>query len=124
LKNITTRSLRNKTPYEAWYKELPEVSHLHEIGCKAWVFVMDNNLKIYNRSIPCILVSYSDNSKVYCCWDRTSGHIHVTRNVVFAESQDLAMHALHPGVVVNNEDTVDMDEDSHCNTREVTIPNH
>jgi len=105
LKNITTRSLRNKTPYEAWYKELPEVSHLHEIGCKAWVFVMDNNLKIYNRSIPCILVSYSDNLKAYHCWDRTSSHIHVTRNVVFVESQDLAMHALQAGVVVNNEDS-------------------
>jgi len=117
-----TRSLRNKTPYEAWYKKLPEVSHLHEIGCKAWVFVIDNNPKIYNRSIPCILVSYSDNSKAYCCWDRTRGH--VTRYVIFAESQELAMHALHPGVVVNNEDMADMDEDTHHNTREVTISYH
>jgi len=121
LKNIaTTRTLRKKTPYEAWYNKLPDVSHLHKIGCKAWVFVMDNNPKIYNRSVPCIRVSYSNNLKAYRCWDRTSSRIHVTRNVVFTESQDMAMHALHPGIVVNNEDTVDIDEDSHRNTKGTT----
>src|SRR5882724_11884474 len=117
LKKIaTTKTLRNKTPYKAWHNKLPNVLHLRKIGCKAWVFVMDNNPKICNRSVPCILVGYSDNSKAYCCWDRTSSRIHVTRNVVFAESQDMATHALHPGIVVNNEDTTDIDEDSHHNT--------
>jgi len=62
LKNITTtRTLRNKTPYEAWYNKCPNVSHLHKLGCKAWVFIMDNNPKIYNRSVQCVLVGYYDN---------------------------------------------------------------
>ena len=53
------------------------------------VFVLDNNLRIYNNSIECKLISYSDNSKAYRCWDKQSGWIHTTWNVVFAESQDL-----------------------------------
>ena len=90
LKNLsTTRSLKSKTPHEAWYDQHPDLTHLRELGCRAWVFVVDNNLKIYNRSIECKLVSYSDNSKAYHCWDKWSGQIHTTQNVVFAESQDL-----------------------------------
>jgi len=84
---------------------------------------MDNNPKIYNRSVQCILVGYSDNSKAYQCWDRISGHIHVTRNIVFTKSQDLATRVLHPGVVVNEECSKDNDEESYCNTMEAATSN-
>jgi hypothetical protein len=39
---------------------------LHEIGCKAFVLILDkNNPKIYACSFECILISYSPESKVY-----------------------------------------------------------
>ena len=79
LKKITTtRTLKDKTPHEAWYGRCPDVSHLHELGCHVWILVMDKSPKIYNRSIECKLIGYSDNLKAYCCWDSQTGCIHVT----------------------------------------------
>jgi len=70
LKNCTpTRTLTDKTPFEMWYGHCPDVSHLHELGCKVWVHIPGENPKIYNWSIKCMLVSYSYNSKAYHCLD-------------------------------------------------------
>ena len=71
---------------------------------------MDNNPKIYNHSIECLLVGYSNNSKAYWCWDKRTDHIHVTHNVVFAELQDLQIQALHPGLVLNDDDPDDVED--------------
>ena len=106
LKNRTpTRTLEDKTPFDMWYGERPDVSHLRELGCKVWVHIPSDNPKIYNRLVECILVGYSDSYKVYRCLHRSSGHIHVTRNIVFAESQDLRECPLHPGVTVGEAGT-------------------
>jgi hypothetical protein len=60
-----TRTLKNKTPFEAWYGRCPDLSNLRKLGCKAWVYIMTENPKIYSRSIECILVGYSEISKAY-----------------------------------------------------------
>ena len=66
LENHTpTRTLDNKTLFEMWYGEHPNISHLHELGCKVWVHIPGENPKIYNRSVECILVGYSNCSKAY-----------------------------------------------------------
>ena len=80
---------------------------------------MDNNPKIYNCSIECKLVGYLDNSKAYHCWDKRSGWIHTTLNAVFAESQDLRERALHPGLILDNNPSDNVDEASPC-----SIPSH
>jgi hypothetical protein len=89
-------------PYELWYGRKPDLSNLRELGCSAWVYNMADNPKIYDRSIKCVLVGYSGNSKAYRCWDRTNGRIHITRNVTFAESQDSRPRPLHPGVILGD----------------------
>jgi hypothetical protein len=58
-----------------WYGSCPDISHLRELGCRAWVFIMPNNLKIYNWPLKCILVGYSENLKVYCYLDKATGQI-------------------------------------------------
>jgi transposase InsO family protein len=104
LKNRThTRTLQDKTPYEMWFGVRPDITHLRELGCRAWVHITGENPKIYNRSIECVLIGYSETSKAYRCLDRSTGKIHVTRNVVFAESQDSRPRNLHPGVVINKD---------------------
>src|SRR5882672_8589745 len=109
LKNRTpTRTLVDKTPYEMWYGRRPDVSHLRELGCKVWVHIPGDNPKIYNQSIECVLVGYSENSKTYRCLERSSGRIHVSRNVFFTESQDLRERPLHPGLMI---DGIDADTD-------------
>src|SRR5882724_5838385 len=51
LKNcMPTRTLADKTPFKMWYGCHPDVSHLHELGCKFWVHIPSENPKIYNRS--------------------------------------------------------------------------
>jgi hypothetical protein len=39
---------------------------------------------------------------IHQCYDRTNSRIHVTRNVTFAESLDLELQPLHPGLILNN----------------------
>lgn len=57
---------RKKTPFEAWWNEKPDFSHMREIGCKAYVLIQNkHNPKIYDRSLPCILIGYSCDSKAY-----------------------------------------------------------
>src|SRR5882672_10558620 len=99
LKNrMPTRTLVDKTPYKMWYGRRPDVSHLRELGCKVWVHILGDNPKIYNWSIECVLVGYSENSKMYCCLGHSSGRIHVSRNMFFTESQDLRERPLPPGL--------------------------
>ena len=64
---MPTRTLEDTTPFEMWCGERPDVSHLCELGCKVWVHIPGDNPKIYNRSVECILVGYSDSSKAYRC---------------------------------------------------------
>jgi hypothetical protein len=67
-------------PFEAWYGKRPDLSNLCELRCEAWVYIMADNPKIYNHSIECVLVCYSENSKAYWCLDHMNGRIHVTTN--------------------------------------------
>ena len=98
LKNCTlTRTLTDKTPFEMWYGQHPDISHLCKLGCKVWVHVAGESPKIYNQYIECILFGYSDNSKTYCCLEWSTGCIHISCNMFFTESQDLREHLLPPG---------------------------
>ena len=67
LTNFTaSSSLNGKTPYELWFGHMPSLSHLHKIGCRAFALVQTHNLKILQRSTPCILISYAPCAKAYC----------------------------------------------------------
>jgi len=66
LKNHTpTRTLVDKTPFQMWYRQFPDISHLSELDCKVWIHVASENPKIYNRSVEYVLVGYSDTSKAF-----------------------------------------------------------
>jgi hypothetical protein len=38
-----TRALNGKTPYEAWHKSKPNISHLREFGSDVWVLDESKN---------------------------------------------------------------------------------
>ena len=40
-----TMSLKNKTPYEAWFKKKPNVSHLREFGAPVWILLQGQNVQ-------------------------------------------------------------------------------
>jgi transposase InsO family protein len=58
LKNrMPTKALEDKTPYEVWTGHKPDLSHLREIGCRAFILIQNRHVaKIYNRSVKCVLV--------------------------------------------------------------------
>jgi hypothetical protein len=77
----TTKSLQNKTPWELWYGQMPDYSYMCEIGCRAFILIQNqNNPKIYEWSIECILIGYNGQSKTYRCYypKRGKSTIHIT----------------------------------------------
>src|SRR6266481_9171351 len=122
-----TCRLKDKTPYEMYYGQKPDLSHLCKIGCKAFVLIQSKDQpKIYNRSVECVLVRYSAKSKAFRCWNKQTGCIIVSRNVHFIETKDTKscpLHYKHSTLGVDSED----EDDEHpipsthpCETRTLT----
>jgi hypothetical protein len=84
-----TVSLDGGTPYEAYYNRPPDYSRLREIGCQAFVLVLNrHNPKIYDRSLECVLIGYDLNSKTYRCYNRTTKQVYSSYHVRFIESHE------------------------------------
>ena len=78
---------KKKTPYEAWYDQKPDLSYLHEIGCDAFVLIPNkSNPKIFDHSLKCILIGYSNNSKAYICYHAKSRKVVTSYLLTFIES--------------------------------------
>ena len=90
LSNLTiTKSLNNKTPHELWFSAKLGLSRLREIGCKAYALITNNNPEIAARSIECVLIGYTPNSKAYRCWYREGARIFDSYHVTFIERLNL-----------------------------------
>lgn len=75
-----------RTPYECFNGRKPNLSHLREIGCRAFVLIETHNPKLNARSIECVLIGYTPRSKSYRCWERPTGKVYNSYNVRFIES--------------------------------------
>jgi hypothetical protein len=98
-----TAATANKgcTPYELWFGRVPSLSHLCEIGCKAFALINPSPSKIYARSLPCVLIGYAPHSKAYRLWDPVSSHVFNSFHVSFAEHLDtLDTLPFRPGTVL------------------------
>ena len=101
LTNLTAATANNgRTPYELWFGKLPSLSHLREIGCRAFALHTPSPSKIYARSGPCILIGYSPHSKAYRLWDPASSRIFDSFHVSFTEHLDASPSPFHPGTVL------------------------
>ena len=90
-------SINNRTPYELWFGRKPNLSHLREIGCAAYVLFETHTSKIGPRSYRCTLIGYEPHAKAYRCWHSPSNRIITSYNVSFIESQGTSPTPLHPG---------------------------
>src|SRR5258708_4673110 len=60
-----TSSLKGKTPYEAWFKRKPDVSHLRVWGCLAYVFIQkDKRRSLQPHMEKCVFLAYPSAYKV------------------------------------------------------------
>lgn len=91
------------TPYERWHGVKPDLSHLREISCRAFVLIQNHhNPKVYDCSVECILIGYSLNAKAYRCYHRASHKVFVSYHVSFIESHTSTNAPLCPGVSLDN----------------------
>lgn len=87
LNRCPTSSLDGMTPYEAWYKEKPDVSSLRVFGCVANVKITKPHLKkLEDRSKPMVFIGYV-RCRMFKVYDPVGKRVHVTRDVVFDEGR-------------------------------------
>lgn len=78
--------LNNKTPFEIWYKQKPNVSHLRIFGSTVMVHIpKEKRLKWDKKAEKKILVGYSENVKGYRVYDFKNHSVSVSRDVIILE---------------------------------------
>ena len=93
------------TPYKLWFGRKPSLSHLREIGCRAFTVQTPSAPKIYARLSPCILIAYAPHSKAYRLWDPVSSRIFNSYHVKFTEHLDAQPSSFQPGTVLGTDNT-------------------
>jgi Reverse transcriptase (RNA-dependent DNA polymerase)/gag-polypeptide of LTR copia-type/Integrase core domain len=88
LKNRSpTRSLKGKTPYEAWFGRKPDLSHLKILGTPTYIHIPEEKrVKLDSHSHVGQLVGYGGTANQYRVWDHIRKDVVVARDVVFDES--------------------------------------
>src|SRR4051812_32262179 len=71
LKNRSpTRSIKGKTPYEAWFGKKPNLPHLRVIGNAAYIHLpKEKRVKVDFHSQECRLVGYGGAKNQFRVWD-------------------------------------------------------
>ncbi|OBZ74687.1 Retrovirus-related Pol polyprotein from transposon TNT 1-94 [Grifola frondosa] len=93
----------SRTPFEAFYGSKPDLSHLREIGCKAFVLIQNkHNPKIYEHSVECALIGYGPDSKTYRCYHKPTHKVISSYHVVFIESFESVPKPLYPNHTFNS----------------------
>jgi hypothetical protein len=80
------RSVKDKTPYEAWSGLKLEVTHFCISGSHAWARIPSEKRKALDpQRTKCIFVGYPDSVKGYILIDISSDWIIIERSVSFKE---------------------------------------
>lgn len=88
LNRCPTFAVKNKTPEEAWSGFKPSVEHLNVFGCIGHVHISDKDRrKLDDKSLKCVFLGLSQESKAYRMYDPVSKKVVVSRDVVFEEDK-------------------------------------
>ena len=88
LNRSPTLAVKNKTPEEAWSELKPSVEHFRVFGGISHAHVPDNKrTKLDDKSLSCVLLGVSEESRAYKLYDPTSQRIIISRDVVFEEDK-------------------------------------
>ena len=81
-----TSTLRDKTPFEAWTGEKPNIKHLRTFGELGYVHIPpETRRKWTKKSRPCRFLGYTSRSRNYKMWDPDRRMVVVSPNVDFGE---------------------------------------
>ena len=88
LNRCPTLAVKDVTPEEAWSGVKPSVNHFRVFGCLAHVYVPEaRRTKLDSRSITCVLLGVSEESKGYRLFDPVTKKVVVSRDVIFEEEK-------------------------------------
>ena len=88
LNRSPTKSLKNKTPFEAWHGKKPRVDHLRTFGCTAHVKVIGPGIsKLSDRSKKMVFLGYEPGTKGYRLYDPDRRRLVISRDVLFEEDR-------------------------------------
>ncbi|KAK1681870.1 hypothetical protein QYE76_042718 [Lolium multiflorum] len=99
------RPLHNKTPYELLTGNKPNVMYIRVFGCKCLVKNNKGKLgKFETRTIEGIFVGYAEKSHAYRYYNRSTGTIEVSCDVVFLEDNGSQVEQVVPCVAGIDDD--------------------
>ena len=88
LNHSPTLVVRDKTPQDAWSGVKPSVDYFRVFGYVGHVHVLDaNRTKLDDKSLSCVLLDISSESKCYKMYDPATRRVIISRDVVFEEDQ-------------------------------------
>jgi hypothetical protein len=88
LNRSPTAALNDITPEEAWSSIKPSVRHFRVFGCVTYTHVPDaQRKKLDDKSVKCIFLGVSEESKAYRLYNPVNKRIIVSRDVIFVESE-------------------------------------
>lgn len=75
-------------PEEAWSGRKPSVEHFRIFGCVGHVHIPDvKKTKLDDKSVKCVLLGFSSESKAYKMFDPIEKKVHISRDLVFEEDK-------------------------------------
>jgi transposase InsO family protein len=88
LNRSPTLTVKDVTPQEAWSGVKPTAEHFRVFGCISYAHIPDaRRTKLTSKSLLCVLLGVSEESKAYRLYDPTSKKIVVSRDVIFEEEK-------------------------------------
>jgi transposase InsO family protein len=126
LQNRLPTKSTEKTPFELWHDEKPDLSHIRIFGCKAFAFVpKEKRTKFDDHATETVLVGYSEQSKGYRLLQTATNRIIISRSVTFDEgASDSGMKTAQPKLNCGNSDeTLEVQStDNEINEIELRMP--
>lgn len=83
-----TIAVKDVTPEEAWSGKKPSVHFFRVFGSIGYVHIPNSQRKkLDDKSVKCVLLGISEESKAYKLYDPIAKKVHISRDVIFAENE-------------------------------------
>ena len=116
-----TNTVQDKTPYEAWASNKPNVSHLRIFVCDACSHIpKDERSKLDSKTRRSIFLGYGQDVKGYHLYDNSQKRIFYSRNVVFNETRSTKQDGVKD--VTEDEPSAELEMD--CQSENDNTTNH